>query len=50
MSAEGAQDGAKSFNGDPARKVEAVSEYRVHSVEPGQPIKRTAWFRIHKSP
>ena len=50
MSAEGAQDGAKSFNGDPAREVEAVSEYRAHSVEPGQPIKRTEWFRIHKSP
>ena len=50
MSAEGAQNGAKSFHGDPALDVEAVSEYWAHSVEPGQPIKRTEWFCIHRSP
>ena len=50
MSAEGVQNGAKSFHGDPALDAEAVSEYRAHSVEPSQPIKRTEWFRIHESP
>ncbi len=50
LSSEGAQNGAKCFPGDPSLDVEAVSEYRAHSVEPGQPIKRTEWFRIHKSP